>query len=1044
MMRRHAPTSSTSLHTLPARYTVPPLPPRIHRRLELALHAEGLILRPKSAEGDQEGEGSGTVGVLVRWGVKGKVQDWDGPAQEAVDLGGILGIVRLWDAAYLLVFLPPTKGPFPLFSSHLGSASLHADRNPSASSHHVFTLQDIHAIPLIPELASKSFARLQSIQAKRSPKVPTTPSKRGKWNLPLPGFNISGPGSVSTEELQPLAEDSEDESEGESDFGTYDDRSMLKSRESLVPEADETADLPPASIPFEDRAKKRFSLGWGKFVSKLGTPMKSKAGPNTAGPQLETKSTDVDPGEATPSPSDVLSGEDNATPQTTEPPVPSVPEPTPPKQPGPFASDPPQRHDLETKIIQQILREFGSGAFFYSHDFDLTHTLQHKRKTLSTRAQSGHALGNLLSKDSDLFPQSPSPVPRPPPTREDEDDFVEPDVQVPLWRRSNRRFFWNEFLMKDFIDLGLHSYIIPMMQGWVQSSSFSIPIPPNPLDPATPLGAVPVDLVVISRRSRDRAGLRYQRRGIDDEGHVANFVETEMLVRAKVEGKVSLFSFVQLRGSIPIKWSQSPYSMKPPPVLDQPVEQSFSVANLHFNDLTKRYGQITIINLSEQIGREAPVTNGYRDLVEQLARKDVKYVSLIPQLMSRYKDFDFHAKCHGMKWENIGELVEELDFGNMGYLWTLQGEGIREQSGAFRTNCIDCLDRTNVVQSALARHVLSNMLTQLGLIADPSTSSIESVFNDVWANNGDTLSLCYAHTSALKGDFVRTGKRDFSGMLHDGVSSISRMFYGAVSDFFAQAVISFFLGHRNLGVFSEFLENLQSSEESNLIKLSRVRAAAIETSSARVLSEGEQRVAGWTLLSPEDRNVKLSPKLEEKVLILTRVAIYVVSFNYSLEKVIGFTRIPLASLTSIQKGAYILSVLQEAGRDPVENAGFILNFSPANESTRYSTYSIRNKAQPVSSSAPTLKTPGTPTIDVEHAPINPDSSEFFAFKVLPREFITRGASSFAADEDDDAYADVNETCQAVVERIVRRIREQCKRLGTGDQEGFVVDKDVVR
>jgi hypothetical protein len=45
---------------------------------------------------------------------------------------------------------------------------------------------------------------------------------------------------------------------------------------------------------------------------------------------------------------------------------------------------------------------------------------------------------------------------------------------------------------------------------------------------------VPVDLVVISRRSRDRAGLRFQRRGIDDEGHVANFCETEMIVRAKV------------------------------------------------------------------------------------------------------------------------------------------------------------------------------------------------------------------------------------------------------------------------------------------------------------------------------------------------------------------------------------------------------------------------------------------------------------------------------------------------------------------------------
>lgn len=198
----------------------------------------------------------------------------------------------------------------------------------------------------------------------------------------------------------------------------------------------------------------------------------------------------------------------------------------------------------------------------------------------------------------------------------------------------------------------------------------------------------------------------------------------------------------------------------------------------------------------------------------------------------------------------------------------------------------------------------------------------------VWANNGDTISQCYAHTSALKGDFVRTGKRDLSGMLHDGVSSLSRMFYGAVgasldiadpqvSDFYAQAVISFFLGHRNLSVFSEFLENLTSSDASNLIQLSRMRAAAseyrqtiicsgtadpsVETSSARVL-DGEQRLAGWTVLSPQESSVKLSSHFEEKVLLLTESALFIVSFNYSLDKVVGFTRVPLISVTDLQKG----------------------------------------------------------------------------------------------------------------------------------------------
>ena len=81
-----------------------------------------------------------------------------------------------------------------------------------------------------------------------------------------------------------------------------------------------------------------------------------------------------------------------------------------------------------------------------------------------------------------------------------------------------------------------------------------------------------------------------------------------------------------------------------------------------------------------------------------------------------------------------------------------------------------------------------------------------------------------------------------------------------------------------------------------------------------MLSDGEQRIAGWTLLSPVERNVRLSAKMEEKILLMVRCqpkaeltrqskqALYVVSFNYPLEKVVEFTRVPLESITSIQQG----------------------------------------------------------------------------------------------------------------------------------------------
>lgn len=67
---------------------------------------------------------------------------------------------------------------------------------------------------------------------------------------------------------------------------------------------------------------------------------------------------------------------------------------------------------------------------------------------------------------------------------------------------------------------------------------------------------------LITRRSRFRPGTRFFSRGINEEGHVSNYVETEQIVlydgpQAKqvTTGQKQL-SFVQTRGSIPVFWAQ--------------------------------------------------------------------------------------------------------------------------------------------------------------------------------------------------------------------------------------------------------------------------------------------------------------------------------------------------------------------------------------------------------------------------------------------------------------------------------------------------------
>jgi hypothetical protein len=68
-----------------------------------------------------------------------------------------------------------------------------------------------------------------------------------------------------------------------------------------------------------------------------------------------------------------------------------------------------------------------------------------------------------------------------------------------------------------------------------------------------------IHLALLSRRSRFRAGTRYFKRGVDHEGQVANYNETEQIVTVDSPSGADAsaqISYVQIRGSIPVFWAE--------------------------------------------------------------------------------------------------------------------------------------------------------------------------------------------------------------------------------------------------------------------------------------------------------------------------------------------------------------------------------------------------------------------------------------------------------------------------------------------------------
>lgn len=103
---------------------------------------------------------------------------------------------------------------------------------------------------------------------------------------------------------------------------------------------------------------------------------------------------------------------------------------------------------------------------------------------------------------------------------------------------------------------------------------------------------------------------------------------------------------------------------------------------------------------------------------------------------------------------------------------------VREQKAVLRTNCMDCLDRTNVVQSTFARDVLNEQLRHAGVFKNgdgiEKHAELWHTFRNVWADHADVISKAYSGTGALKTDFTRTGKRSKEGALQDGINSLTR------------------------------------------------------------------------------------------------------------------------------------------------------------------------------------------------------------------------------------------------------------------------------
>ncbi|CAC70096.1 Synaptojanin [Caenorhabditis elegans] len=321
---------------------------------------------------------------------------------------------------------------------------------------------------------------------------------------------------------------------------------------------------------------------------------------------------------------------------------------------------------------------------------------------------------------------------------------------------SDARFFWNRSLHFSFQRYGIDTdnWLLKCMAGSV-------------LVRVVYVGANTGRVALISRLSCERVGTRFNVRGANYLGNVANFVETEQLLLFD-EKECSL---LQIRGSIPLFWEQPGVNVGSHKVKLRAFETSLPAYHRHLSQLQHRYGEFAIVNL---LGRK----EGERVLGDafKTQHKSSHFAPLVD-----FIDFDYHAQMKISK-EAIVQLKKKMSphMTKHGFFYSMGKEIVKRQTGVIRTNCLDCLDRTNAVQTAIGLQMSHDQVAFLNLNAGKVNveQRVEEILRDLWQKNGDQCSTIYAGTGALDGksklkDASRSLARTIQNNLMDGAKQES-------------------------------------------------------------------------------------------------------------------------------------------------------------------------------------------------------------------------------------------------------------------------------
>lgn len=178
----------------------------------------------------------------------------------------------------------------------------------------------------------------------------------------------------------------------------------------------------------------------------------------------------------------------------------------------------------------------------------------------------------------------------------------------------------------------------------------------------------------------------------------------------------------------------------------------------------------------------------------------------------------------------------------------------------------------------------------------------------IWANNGDVISRQYAGTNALKSDFTRTGERNISGLMKDGMNSASRYYLNQFRDAYRQATIDLMVGYTDSEeLLVKNLESESAAESRHKMEVDNSATAEhvrilIEDCKKLLIPDLETVVGAWGLICNDPVSGDSNQEDLDVIFLLTKDAYYVALYEDETDKVTQYQKVLFSNVEKIEFG----------------------------------------------------------------------------------------------------------------------------------------------